>query len=311
MLFSGLNKPPCATSLQAACSRSCTDTSGKRHDSHVVQSDTSSSDSDTASETTALNVSAPDPARTDLEVVINLVRSETLPTSASSVASLANAKRISDASLRMQTSSHGNFQSLRKRHKMHPNAPCFARTVAWGCLDTRYDERANLKLASRIESAPRLQEDYCPLMSSIASPLGVGWRPSERPYQYVKLVWENCNTQWLEGTSARVGDVVNVETRSLHPAMSWAMWNSQIVSSVNTNHRTNSSSNTKPFLSSSPCTLPLPLVASPSALLQISPTERADLVMRNTYCSDACTDTCARRETEAHAILWPGRPQVF
>ena len=68
----------------------------------------------------------------------------------------ANAKPFSDASVQMQTSSQRSLQSLRRRHRSPPKALDSIRTVDHGSPETNYDARANLKLASRTERAPRL-----------------------------------------------------------------------------------------------------------------------------------------------------------
>ena len=71
--------------------------------------------------------SARDLTRTDLELLLNLVRSETRPCSEASSrhpSRTANAKTFSDASVQMQTSSQRRLQSLRRRHKVFaPYAP--------------------------------------------------------------------------------------------------------------------------------------------------------------------------------------------
>ena len=101
----------------------------------------------------AMERSARDLARMDLELLLNLVRSETRPTSEASSrhpSRTANAKPFSDASVQMQTSSQ------RRPHKIPPNALCNTRTVDRCSPETNYDARANLTLASRVERAPRL-----------------------------------------------------------------------------------------------------------------------------------------------------------
>ena len=100
-----------------------------------------------------------DLTRTDLELLLNLTRSEARPTSEACwrlLSRTANAKPFPDASVLMQTSSQRRLQSLRKRHRIPPNALRSFRTVHHGPPETKTDARANLKLASRVERVPRL-----------------------------------------------------------------------------------------------------------------------------------------------------------
>ena len=66
---------------------------------------------------------ARDLARMDLELLLNLLLSETRPTSEASSrhpSRTANAKTFSDASEQLQTTSQRRLQSLRKRHRILP-----------------------------------------------------------------------------------------------------------------------------------------------------------------------------------------------
>ena len=123
-------------------SKSCSDTSGKS--ARLLQeSDITSSSEPELSESTpgAIQRSARDLTRIDLELLLNLVLSKTRPTT--------------DASEQMQTSSQRRLQSLRRRHIIPPSALCSMRTVDHRSPATKRDARANLKLASRMERAPR------------------------------------------------------------------------------------------------------------------------------------------------------------
>ena len=74
----------------------------------------------------------------------------------------------------MQTSSQRRQKSLRRRHRIPLNDLCFGRAVDQDSPETGKDARANLKLASRIERAPRLlsaRKDSRKMTSSIARPL--------------------------------------------------------------------------------------------------------------------------------------------
>ena len=152
-MFSSRKKPPFAANLHSDGSRSCSDTSGKSV-RHFLQTSDSSFSSDvehSKKASGAVDLSARDLARTDLELLLNLVRSETRPTSEASSrhpSRTAKAKPFSDASMQMQTSSQRRLQS-----KIPPNALCSIRTVDHGSPQTKQDARANLKLASRIERA--------------------------------------------------------------------------------------------------------------------------------------------------------------
>ena len=111
-MFSSRKKLPYAANLHSKGSRSCDDTSGKSARLSLQASDTSSSSEHEHSRTTsgAVERSARDLARTVLELLLNLVRSEPRPTSANSrhPSRTANANPFSDASVEMQTSSREN-----------------------------------------------------------------------------------------------------------------------------------------------------------------------------------------------------------
>ena len=79
-------KPPHAANVHVEGSRSCNDTSGKSARLSLRANDTSSSSELEHAKTTsgALERSARDRARMDLELLLNLVRSETRPTSEAS-----------------------------------------------------------------------------------------------------------------------------------------------------------------------------------------------------------------------------------
>ena len=161
IMFSSREKPPYAVYVQSEGSRSCTDTSGKSERLFLRTSDiTSPSEpelSKLASGTTERR--ARDLTRMDLELLLNLVRSETRPTSDASSrhsARTSNAKPFSDASVQMQTSSQRILQSLRRRHEIPPHALCPTRTADQGSPKIKQDARAILKVASKIERPPRL-----------------------------------------------------------------------------------------------------------------------------------------------------------
>ena len=119
----------------------------------------------------------------------------------------------------MHTSIQRKLQSLRRRHRMPPNALCSIRTVNHGCLDTKKHERADLKLASRIESAPRL-------VSSIAWPLmqrrTETFRATER-LRGIRLAAPPQHAGWRQffpenncTTTSKI-NFMNVKTCSLYP----------------------------------------------------------------------------------------------
>ena len=84
--------------------------------------------------------SARDLAWMELELLLNLVRFETRPTSEASSrhpTRTANAYPFSAVSVQMQTSSQRRLHSQGERHKIIPNALCSLRTVDHGSPDTK------------------------------------------------------------------------------------------------------------------------------------------------------------------------------
>ena len=122
MMFSSRTKPPYAANFHSEGCRSCNDTSGKSARLSLRASNIASSSELDHSQPApgAMERSARDPARMDLELLLNLVRSEIRPTSEASSrhpSRIANAKPFSDASVQMQTPWHRRVQSLRKKHR--------------------------------------------------------------------------------------------------------------------------------------------------------------------------------------------------
>ena len=133
VMFSSRKKPLYAANFHSKGSRSCNDTSRAVRatlPSCMREQEFSKSTSG------AMERRARAWARIRLlEFILNLVRSETRPTSEASPrhpSRTANANPFSDASVQMQTSSQRSFQSLRRRHKILPNALCSMRTVDHG-----------------------------------------------------------------------------------------------------------------------------------------------------------------------------------
>ena len=114
-MFSSRQKPPNATNFHPEGSKSCSDTSGKSARLSLRVRDTSFSSELEHSESTsgATERSARDRAWMDLELLLNLVRSETRPASEASSRHpprSANANPSSGASAQMQTSSQRRLQ---------------------------------------------------------------------------------------------------------------------------------------------------------------------------------------------------------
>ena len=103
---------------QSPLRRSFSDTSGKSV-RHSLRASDSSSEPELSESTPGANQrSARDPARVDLELVLNLVLSETWPISEASSRHpprTANANAFSDASEQMHTSSQRRLQSLHRQ----------------------------------------------------------------------------------------------------------------------------------------------------------------------------------------------------
>ena len=119
MMFSSRTKPPYAANFHSEGCRSCSDTSGKSARLSLRASNIASwSELDHSQPAPgAMERSERDPARMDLELLLNLVRSEIRPTSEASSrhpSRTADAKTFSDASVQMQTSSQRRLQPLQR-----------------------------------------------------------------------------------------------------------------------------------------------------------------------------------------------------
>ena len=140
---------------------------------------------------------APDLARIDQELLLNLVLSETRPPRQAHDIPHGPRTRTHFPTrpnrCRQQASADsnhcgGDIESLQMLWSL--------RTVDHGSPETKQDARANLKLASRIERAPRLlsaNKDSGPMTSSIAGPLTV---PPENISEFIlparKIEFESC-----------------------------------------------------------------------------------------------------------------------
>ena len=146
LLISSRKKPQDAANFRSEGPTGCNGTSGKSARLSLRASDVTSSSAQEHSKPAsgAMERTARDLARMDPELLLNLVRSETRPTSEASSrhpSRTANAKPFFDVLVQMQTSSQRR-QSLRRKHQTPPNALRSIRTDH-GSPETNYDAHAN------------------------------------------------------------------------------------------------------------------------------------------------------------------------
>ena len=166
-MFSSRQKPPYVAYLHSDGIQQL-----QRHfqKSERLPSGTSSSELEHSKLTSsAMERSARDVVPMDLELLQNLVRSETRSTPegrSRHPPRTANAKPFSDASVQMQTSSRRRIQTLRRRQRTPPKALCSKRRLTMhGSTETKWDARATLRLASKYPEGTTIAERQARLVT--------------------------------------------------------------------------------------------------------------------------------------------------